>query len=172
MLHAEVQRLGSEVDRVQESRLGDALGTTTTTAAAAGGAGAAAASTDQALAGLRRVLLGVRKEKDLLEAKMSAATHQASIKEQLAHHLRRELDEARAELKAHHEQANLGAEGDSSGGGGSGAAALAAVFDGDSNVGGGPRGAHAKLVAQLEENNLIRESNAMLRGEANRLTAK
>jgi len=31
---------------------------------------------------------------------------------------------------------------------------------------------HAKLVAQLEENNLIRESNAMLRGEANRLTAK
>ena len=155
-----MQRLGAEVDRVQEQRLSQAL---TTTPTGGGVSGAAASQAEgsgdataqaSALSGLRRVLLSVRKEKELAEAKFAAATHQASLKEQLANHLRRELDDARAQLASSQQQAR---DDDAAGGGGGGSAAAAA---------------HAKLVAQLEENNLFRESNATLRAENGRLTNK
>ena len=120
---------------------------TATPGGGSGGDEASSVEQAKALAGLRRVLLSVRKEKDLVEARLSGASHQASLKEQLAAHLRRELDEARAELKRLE-------EGEGGGGAGGGAAAL-----------------HAKLLAQLEENQLFRESNASLRSEANRLAA-
>ena len=91
---------------------------------------------------MRKTLAWMRKEKDLVESKLQAAQHQANIKEQLAQHLRRELDETQATLKQTVEASESTMRSEET---------------------------HAKLVQQLEENNLIRESNTMLRGEALRL---
>ena len=103
---------------------------------------AVASSEAESESSMRKTLQWIRKEKDLVDSKLIAATHQANIKEQLVQHLKRELDESRAELKQTVEATEASMRSEET---------------------------HARLVTQLEENNLIRESNTMLRGEANRL---
>lgn len=132
LLHAEVQRLGSEVDQVQEQRLQSALGGQSTRTGR---------SSDEN-SGMRQVIQSLQKEKGLLEARLKSSAQQLQIKEQMAVHMQRELEESRAAVRAQTLSSSGGQE------------------------------EHGKLMAQLEENSMLRESNTTLREEAKRLAEK
>lgn len=67
LLHAEVQRLGAEVDQVQESRLQAALGAST---------GMVSARSSDENSGMRQIIQSLQKEKGLLEARLKSSTQQ------------------------------------------------------------------------------------------------
>jgi hypothetical protein len=66
LLHAEVQRLGAEVDQIQESRLQVALGASDKSAVR---------SSDEN-SGMRQVIQSLQKEKGLLEARLKSSAQQ------------------------------------------------------------------------------------------------
>lgn len=65
LLHAEVQRLGAEVDQIQENRLQSALGQ-----------GKSRSSDENS--GMRQVIQSLQKEKGLLEARLKSTAQQVA----------------------------------------------------------------------------------------------
>lgn len=157
LLHAQVQSFGVQVDRLQESRVAAATAGESTAATAP--ATASPDSSDQVSpsAGaeevadlrksnneLREVLRYLKKEKDMIAARLAVAETESSRHQGELHVASRALDEARAELKR----------------------------ELDRRVTVRSEEEFARLMAEVTQLNLVRESNAHLRGENEELSRR
>lgn len=95
-------------------------------------------STDKTVSDLREVISFLRREKELLEAKYDVSRNEVSRSNQKAAILQQTVDELRLQLKAEMDRSVTKKQSEEEA---------------------------AKIMSQIQENNLLRESNALLRAE-------
>jgi nucleoprotein TPR len=139
LLHTQVEKLGDIVEKDQESRIAAA------TEGAVGSAGAAIAQKE--FSELREIVKFLRSESEMIQSQLDSAKRKADRERAAASVVRRSLDEARAELKAMHDEQD--SEGTS------GRETVNDLIE--------------KVRVAENQLNLLRDSNTLLREEAEKL---
>lgn len=142
LLHSQIQSYGSKLDKLEESRINQMMGST---APLESGATTVAVEEvielRQNMSDLREAMRHLKRERDTIELKLSAAKSEGSRAQGALQTTQKLLDETRAELKKELEQRNT-------------------VRD---------DGSYATLMTEVTQLNIVRESNAHLRSENEQL---
>jgi nucleoprotein TPR len=151
-LHSEIQALGVQVDRLQNSRAAAALGESAVSEGAGGSAAPAEGESEltslrSSLSELREVIRYMKRERDLLEARVAVADTENARHVGTIAALQRSLDETRSELKKELDTKSKGS-------------------------GSRSEEEFLRLMAEVTQINIVRESNAHMRRENEELSKK